>query len=70
MESSETEELEGVETERSSKGTASSASDGETLGEGDSGRCTGEVRPLIGALDVVFVIVCESSIVTAKDEDV
>lgn len=39
-------ELDGVETERSSSGTASRAIDGDTLGEGESGRCSGEARPL------------------------
>lgn len=44
------EELDGVDTERSSSGTASRASDGETLGEGEHGRCSGEVTLLAGVL--------------------
>lgn len=39
-------ELDGVDTERSSNGTASNAIEGETLGEGESGLCSGEARPL------------------------
>lgn len=38
-------ELEGVDTERSRCGTASSAIEGDVLGEGESGRCSGEARP-------------------------
>lgn len=36
----------GVETERSSSGTASRAIEGDTLGEGESGRSSGEAIPL------------------------
>lgn len=44
---------EGVETERSSNGTASRAIEGDTLGEGESGRCVGEARPLSVSLWLV-----------------
>jgi len=43
-------ELAGVETERSRLGTASRASEGDTLGEGEEGRCTGELSVLAGGL--------------------
>lgn len=42
----EAEEVEGVDTERSRCGTASRAREGETLGEGELGRCRGEVIAL------------------------
>ena len=43
-------ELAGVDTERSSNGTASSARDGETLGDGELDRRSGEVTLLNGGL--------------------
>lgn len=52
-------QLDGVDTERSRSGTASSAIDGDVLGDGESGRCSGEARPLsvscwlVEGLDVV-----------------
>lgn len=49
--------MEGVETERSSEGTASRAREGEMDGEGEDGRCCGDVAVLSGGLeDVVFAI--------------
>lgn len=46
-----------METERSSNGTASRASEGETLGEGELGRCAGEVTVLSGGLIGISAIV-------------
>ena len=42
VESVDAAELDGVDADRSSRGTASRASDGETLGEGDAGLCSGD----------------------------
>lgn len=42
----EAEDVEGVDTERSSSGTASRAREGETLGDGELGRWRGEVTVL------------------------
>ncbi len=49
----EAEEVEGVDTERSSSGTASRAREGETLGEGELGRWMGEVTVLEGVSAVM-----------------
>lgn len=46
-------ELAGVETDRSRFGTASRASEGDMLGEGDEGRCTGELSVLAGGVVAV-----------------
>ena len=54
-------EVEGVEMERSRGGTASSARDGETEGEGEEGRWRGEAILLSGGLDVDSAIVLEES---------
>ena len=59
VESSETLELDGVDTERSSRGMASRASDGEMLEDGESGRCIGDVALLVEELDMVLVVVSE-----------
>lgn len=50
-------ELEGVETERSRSGTASRASEGDTLSDGESGRVSGEAMLLAGGLGVMSAIV-------------
>lgn len=47
-------EVEGVETERSSGGTASSAREGETEGEGEEGRCRGEATLLRRGLEILL----------------
>lgn len=49
-------ESDGVENDRSSGGTASRASDGETLGEGEAARCNGEVFALAGTLTGISVL--------------
>ena len=49
-----------METERSSSGTASRASEGDTLSDGESGRVSGEAMLLAGGLGVmsaIFVVV-------------
>lgn len=56
-------DVEGVETDRSSWGTASSARDGETEGEGEEGRCCGEVALLAGGLETVSAIFGQTRIV-------
>ena len=43
-------EEDGVDTERSRTGTASRASEGDTLGDGELGRRSGEVALLVGGL--------------------
>lgn len=50
------EELDGVEVERSKYGTAPSAIDGDTLGDGELGRCSGEVTLLAGLVEGVSAI--------------
>lgn len=49
----DTEELVGVDTERSRNGMASSASEGEMLGDGELDLCTGEATLLAHGLSVV-----------------
>lgn len=44
------EELEGVDTERSRRGVASRAKEGDTLEDGELGLCSGEVATLIGGV--------------------
>lgn len=46
-----------METERSSSGTASRASEGDTLSDGESGRVSGEAMLLAGGLGVMSAIV-------------
>lgn len=48
----ETVDVEGVETQRSSSGTASRARDAVVLGDGDLERCSGEAMLLTGGLGV------------------
>ena len=48
--------VDGVETARSRSGTASRASDGEVLGEGELGLWSGEVTLLSGGLVIVSAI--------------
>ena len=43
-------EVDGVETERTRRGQAPKASDGDTLGDGDEGRSRGEFFVLIGGV--------------------
>lgn len=52
VDSVDADELEGVDAARSSCGTASRASEGDTLGEGEHGRCSGEATLLAAGLDV------------------
>lgn len=59
VESVEAEEYDGVETERSSRGTASKAREGEMLGDGEPGRCSGDVMVLSGGLVVVSAIIAD-----------
>jgi hypothetical protein len=40
----------GVDTVRSRRGTASRAREGETLGQGEDGRRSGELRVLVGGV--------------------
>ena len=47
----ETEEVEGVETDRSRFGTASRAGDGDTLGDGELGLRIGDAMLLCGGLE-------------------
>lgn len=49
-------ELDGVDAERSRCGTASRASEGETLGDGELGRSSGEATLLVGWLAGVSAI--------------
>ena len=55
MESVDIEELEGVDTERSRRGVASRAREGETLEHGELGLSSGEVALLKGGVAVVSV---------------
>ena len=51
------EQVEGVETERSSEETASNARDGTELGEGESERTSGEAMLLADGLGVVSSVI-------------
>lgn len=51
------EELDGVDTERSNEGIASSANDGDALSEGELGRCSGEAMVLSGGVFAVSAMV-------------
>lgn len=57
MERVDAEELDGVDTERSNEGMASSAKDGEALSEGELGRCSGEAMMLSGGVFAVSAMV-------------
>lgn len=43
-------DVEGVDTERSRRGIAPRARDGDVLGDGDAGLCIGDVTLLVGGL--------------------
>jgi hypothetical protein len=62
-------ELDGVDTERARSGTASSANEGVTLGDGELGRCSGVVTALKGGVGLVSAILNQCLCLSGSDHE-